>query len=966
MKREFICKIIAGAVILSTICSLAPVRASAEWVNDYQGNWYYTQNDEKVTGWKKIDGQLYYFDDNGKMLKGWIKAGDSWYFIQSNGTLKTGWINYNKNWYYSDSTGAIQTGIINVAGKVYIFDDNGIMKTTNTVINGEFYTIASDGEVAGVKVPTPDREFDNSGNCVQVLKNTDNKVTGTPTDSKTNEVIKDQSTSDENPNEGRIFKVVLKDSNGAELKTKNVKYGKTVDLYEPSKIKYNFSSWNTKSDGSGKSYAADDSIKVEGDITLYAQWTNDTSVFVDGITIKGSAYVTVNKTAQMTAEVLPSDAENKGVTWSVVNGTGKATIDSNGLLTGVSTGTVTVKATANDGSDISTTKEVTVSATDVVVPVTKITVNSQTGSYLITANAGTLQMLPNVLPSDANNPDVTWTIENGTGSASISDTGLVTAISNGTVSVVATAKDGSGVIGKRTVTITGQSTKIPVEGIAVSGKTSNTIAIDGGTLQMVATVYPSSATNKSVTWAVGDSSDTGRAVISDTGLLTALSDGIVTVKAISAENNTIIGSGQITIKGQTTKVEKIGVTSASDLINVDGQTMQMSAQVSPSNAVDQSIVWSVEQYGDAGTKMTGKASISSTGLLTPLADGTVTVKATSKKVPTIYGSKTITISNQSIKATGLIITPDDVKELDTKQGTSPELQFGVIITPNNATNTTSGAVKWEVRDVNGDAEFVPGQTGLLRALKNGTVIVTATTIDGSNISVSKALTISGLITDVTDATIVGKDTSSSGSTDDLSTITQKAGTLQMALVLNPIDAASNGTVTWSVVQAGDADADNTITGKATISATGLLKAVDNGTVKVKAHLTYNMVKLNSDGSVMRDANGNAVIETKVVDREKIITISGQPVYVSGIDISSPSGTVTVGQQLQMTAIITPTGATNKTIQWSVESIDGGNASIGSGGLLQGTVAGNIYVRATATDGSGTTKTIPITVVAPTP
>ena len=218
MRRKFINKIIAGTIISTTLCTLVPVKASAEWVNDYQNNWYYTQDGQKMTGWKKIDGQLYYFDDNGKMQTGWIKAGSSWYFLQNNGALKTGWFKYNKNWYYSDSSGAMQTGTINIAGKVYMFDDNGIMKTSNTVINGQFYTIGSDGEVVGIKVPTPDKEFDDSGNVLTVLKNTENNGTTSPTYSSFNDVIKDESVSDDDPNEGRTFKVRFKDSNGADLK----------------------------------------------------------------------------------------------------------------------------------------------------------------------------------------------------------------------------------------------------------------------------------------------------------------------------------------------------------------------------------------------------------------------------------------------------------------------------------------------------------------------------------------------------------------------------------------------------------------------------------------------------------------------------------------------------------------------------------------------------------------------------
>ena len=90
--------------------------------------------------------------------------------MQNNGALKTGWIKYNNNLYYADSSGAMQTGTINIAGKVYILGDNGVLKTSNTVIDGQFYTIGSDGEVVGMKVPTPDKEFDNSGNVRNSFK----------------------------------------------------------------------------------------------------------------------------------------------------------------------------------------------------------------------------------------------------------------------------------------------------------------------------------------------------------------------------------------------------------------------------------------------------------------------------------------------------------------------------------------------------------------------------------------------------------------------------------------------------------------------------------------------------------------------------------------------------------------------------------------------------------------------------
>ena len=88
-----------------------------------------------------------------------------------------------------------------------------------------------------------------------------------------------------------------------------------------------------------------------------------------------------------------------------------------------------------------------------VIPVDKVTV--KTGGTITTDN-GTLQMEATVEPSDASAQKVKWTVENGTGRATISATGLLTGVVNGTVTVTATATDGYFASGKTTVTISGQ------------------------------------------------------------------------------------------------------------------------------------------------------------------------------------------------------------------------------------------------------------------------------------------------------------------------------------------------------------------------------------------------------------------------------------------------------------------------------------------------------------------------------
>ncbi len=89
--------------------------------------------------------------------------------------------------------------------------------------------------------------------------------------------------------------------------------------------------------------------------------------------------------------------------------------------------------------------------------VTSITVNGKNQNSSITRAGGSLQMETYILPSNATNNSVTWSVITGTGSATINNTGIVKAVSDGTVTVRATANDGSGVFGERQITISNQS-----------------------------------------------------------------------------------------------------------------------------------------------------------------------------------------------------------------------------------------------------------------------------------------------------------------------------------------------------------------------------------------------------------------------------------------------------------------------------------------------------------------------------
>jgi len=90
--------------------------------------------------------------------------------------------------------------------------------------------------------------------------------------------------------------------------------------------------------------------------------------------------------------------------------------------------------------------------------VNAVTVSGAGGANRITTEGGTLQMEATALPDYASDKSVTWTITTvpAANVATISNSGLLTAKGNGTVTVIAVANDGSGESGKATVYITGQ------------------------------------------------------------------------------------------------------------------------------------------------------------------------------------------------------------------------------------------------------------------------------------------------------------------------------------------------------------------------------------------------------------------------------------------------------------------------------------------------------------------------------
>jgi len=156
---------------------------------------------------------------------------------------------------------------------------------------------------------------------------------------------------------------------------------------------------------------------------------------------------------------------------------------------------------------------------------------------------------------------------------------------------------------------------VHVTGVTVSPGSAS-VAV-GGTTTLTATVSPSNASNKSVTWS---SSATGVATVNSSGVVTGVAAGNATVSATTVDGGfrspSIItvtsGSGTVATTGVS-----VSPTSASVAV---GGTTTLTATVSPSNASNKSVTWS--------SSNTSVATVNSSGVVTGVAAGNATVTAT--------------------------------------------------------------------------------------------------------------------------------------------------------------------------------------------------------------------------------------------------------------------------------------------------------------------------------------------------
>ena len=306
-----------------------------------------------------------------------------------------------------------------------------------------------------------------------------------------------------------------------------------------------------------------------------------------------------------------------------------------------------------------------------------------------TVEAGeSVTLYETVTPSDATDKTVSWSTSDAE-IATVSSSGAVTGIAEGTATITVTTNDG-GFTASATITVTETPIDIPVTGVSVD-PISASVEV-GEIISIMAIVEPTNATNKEVLW---NSDNYLVAEVDSFGNVTGMAEGIVTI-TVGTVDGGYIATTEITVTETPIDIPVTGVsidpTSAS--VGVEA-SVTLTETVSPSDATDQNVSWSSSDEAIA--------TVTSDGVVTGVADGIATI--------------TLTTNDGSFTASTEITVTDDIWEpcADPVTISVPYSQDGpgefCLFTTDDIAYINSWAL--DVLEINGVSEYLNSYSTIL-------------------------------------------------------------------------------------------------------------------------------------------------------------------------------------------------------------------------------------------------------------
>ncbi len=621
---------------------------------------------------------------------------------------------------------------------------------------------------------------------------------------------------------------------------------------------------------------------------LTATATRTVTVTSASISAVSPANPTVDAGSTVPFSATVSGAATPGVTWSVSGG---GSIGSNGVFTASTAGTFTVTATSVADPSKSSSTSVTVRSIVTGIVLTPSSISLRAGEN----TAFSAQIQGQGGPTTA----VTWSASGG----SIASSGAYTApLAGGAYTVTATSVQDPTKKATATVSVASISVGVPAP--------SNGTVDAGNSIQFSATV--NDAANPAVTWSVN-----GGGSISGGGLFTATLAGTYTVTATSVADPSKSASTTVGVRSVVT-----GVTLTPSTTNLKaGEAIMVTAQVLGLGGPATGVTWTA----------TG-GTVAGNGLYTaPLVGGQYTLTARSIQDPTKMASMTVMVSPVVVSA----LTPGGAV---VDAGSS--IQFSAT-----AEGAADPSVRWSV---SGGGSI--SASGLFSATTAGSYAVTATSQANPGQSASTSVTVKSVVSGMT--LTAPKTALSAGETIRLSAGVSEVGggdtTVTWAATAGSIASGGDGTYVAPVpatpltVQVTATSVQNPAvvrTISLSVSAAAVAPVVPaNPIVEAGRSVAFSTavtgaadpgVTWSVDGGGSISASGvftaalagtYTVTATSVADpgRTARTSVTVRAV-VSGVSVTPASATLTAGQALRFSAVVSGLGIVQGGVTWAASS-----------------------------------------------
>ncbi len=397
--------------------------------------------------------------------------------------------------------------------------------------------------------------------------------------------------------------------------------------------------------------------------------------------------VRVRRTAPLLARALDADGDilpDRAITWVSAN-PAVATIDAQGVVTAVAPGATTVTATSEGRSGqaaVTVTPE----------PVATVTVAPERDTLAVGTDVMLAATLRDVDGAVLTDRPVAWSV--GTPSvASVSSTGVVTALAPGTTTVVAVSE---GRVGQATIVVVARLAD------AVTLTPSSSTLEVGATLPLLAQVTDPAGNllpDRVVTFT---SDNATAATVTAEGVVTARAPGAARITAASEGRSAVAVITVVPVPVATVQL----VPASADVIVGATRTLTAEARSSGGTLITgRAVTWT--------SGAPGIATVSTAGVVTGVSPGQAVIAAA---VDGVTGFATITVQPRAVAT--VTITP-----------AAPEMASGTQVQLTATVQDAAGAtltgrhVTWSSADET--IAFV-SSTGLVIALRPGTVTITAT------------------------------------------------------------------------------------------------------------------------------------------------------------------------------------------------------------------------------------------------